>query len=683
MLMIVEDLHWADPTSRELLDFTVERIERLPVLLIATFRPEYQPLWTDQPNTTTLSLRRLGRDESDELIRGIIGNAPTFSTEIVDEIIERTDGVPLFVEELTKAVLEAAISGAGLSAVPAASPAVPATLHASLMARLDRLGSATKDVAQIGAAIGREFSYELLTAVAQRDEAELRDVLSRLIDAGLVFGRGVPPQANFLFKHALVQEAALGTLLRGPRQALHARIADALISKSSESPAAPEIVAHHLQNAGRSAEAVVYWRQAGGEAARRAANREAIGHLRRALALVETQPSTIERRRAELAVLSQLTPALMSVHGWSGPEAGEAAARAADIARHLPSSAELAPSIANLWMFNQGRGLFDRADEISADLFRIARDLDDPEILLQAHHSSWPNRLNHGMLAEAKKHIDAGLSLYDEERHAHHRYTYVGHDPGACAFGTGAFVQWMLGYPSQTRRFETEALALARRLEHPPSMVQTLRHVCDAQAARSDTAAVLANAAEFLKLGEEHGLPQAKANALIFLGWALTCSGEREEGLARLEEGFEVLNRSGNFGFLSRACCLLGESLLASGRPAEGLQQVTRALDEATKTGERWYFPRIHRLRAALLLAHGASGEAAEAALRQSLAAAQEMGAKGPELQAAIGLARHWAERGQRNAARDLLAPIYGWFTEGFDTPDLKEAKALFDELNA
>jgi class 3 adenylate cyclase/predicted ATPase len=681
VLMIFEDLHWADPTSRELLDVTTEQIQRLPVLLIATFRPEFQSPWTGQPQVTILSLRRLGREESSELVRGLIGNGPSLSSEVVDEIIERTDGVPLFVEELTKAVLETAVTGAGLSAVPTTSLAVPATLHASLMARLDRLGFVPKEIAQIAAAIGREFTYELLAAAAGRNEAELQDALRRLVDAGLVFRRGVPPQAIFLFKHALVQDTAYGTLLRGPRQRLHARIADALISKAGESPAPPEIVAHHLQSAGRPADAVVYWREAGEQAVRRAANREAIGHLRRALSLVETQPSTTERWRAELAVLSQLTPALMSVHGWSGPEAGEAVERAADVARRLPSSAELAPSIANLWMFNQGRGRFDRAGEISADLFRIARDLDNPEILLQAHHCSWPTRLNRGMLAEAKKHIDAGLLLYDEERHAHHRYTYTGHDPGACALGTGAFVQWLLGYPSQTKRFELEALALARRLDHPPSMAQTLRHVCDVRAVRGDSVAALGTAAEFLGLSEEHGLPQARANALIFFGWALACTGESEEGLVRLEEGFELLRRSGNLGFLSRACCLMSESLLAAKRPAEGLEQMGRALDAAMETGERWFLPRIHRVRAALLLAHGAPDEAAEAALRQSLAAAQELGAKGPELQAAIELAQHWVKHGQQNEARDLLTPIYGWFTEGFDTPDLKKAKALLDEL--
>jgi predicted ATPase len=432
---------------------------------------------------------------------------------------------------------------------------------------------------------------------------------------------------------------------------------------------------------GRSPDAIAYWREAGEQAARRAANREAIDHLRRALSLLDTQPETPERWRAELEVLLHLTPALMSVHGAPGPEAGEAIERAAEIVHRLPSSAELAPPMANLWLFNQTGGRLDRADEISADLFRMARDLDDPDILLQAYHCSWATSQSRGLLREAKEHLDAGLSLYDEKRHAHHRYIYLGHDPAVCALAQAAVVQWALGYPAQARQLELKALGLAQRLDHVPSVLNALRHVCDAQAARRDTAAAFATATDFLRLSEEHGLAQAREYALIFLGWALACSGESEEGLGRLEQGFVLLNRARHSGFLSRACCLLGESLLASGRPAEGLEQVTRALDAAMGTGYRLFLPQIHRVRAALLLAHGARNEVAEAALRQSLAAAQEQGGKGEELQAAIALARCWVKRGQQKAARGLLAPIYGWFTEGFDTPDLKEAKALLDDL--
>jgi predicted ATPase len=260
VLMIFEDLHWADPTSRELLDLTVEHVARLPVLLITTFRPEFQTAWADQPHVTVLSLRRLDREESGGLVRGIIGKAAALPMDVVDEIIDRTDGVPLFLEELTKAVLENAL----ISAVPAISLAVPATLHASLMARLDRLGPTAKEVAQVGATIGREYSYELLAAVAQRSEAELGQALDQLVEAGLLFQRGTPPEATFLFKHALVQDTAYGTLLRGPRQALHSRIARAL---EEHFPAIvemqPQILAHHFTEAALLQQAVAYWCRAG------------------------------------------------------------------------------------------------------------------------------------------------------------------------------------------------------------------------------------------------------------------------------------------------------------------------------------------------------------------------------------------------------------------------------------
>src|SRR5216683_775061 len=300
ILMIFEDLHWIDPSSREFLDLVLARIGGLPVLLVATFRPEFQPPWAGQPHVTVIGLNRLGRGDGAAMVQRLAGNATLLPQDVISEIVERTDGVPLFVEEMTKAVLEAgAERGRQIAAsVPGASLGVPATLQASLMARLDRLGPAAKGVAQIGAAIGREFSYELAVAVGEFSEERLREALQRLGDAGLVFQRGAPPTVEYLFKHALVQEAAYGTLLRGPRQLLHARIADTLLSATEEKPTvAPEITAHHLQNAGRSGEAIVYWREAGEQAVRRAANREAVAHFRRALSLIEAQPEAAERWR--------------------------------------------------------------------------------------------------------------------------------------------------------------------------------------------------------------------------------------------------------------------------------------------------------------------------------------------------------------------------------------------------
>jgi predicted ATPase len=285
-------------------------------------------------------------------------------------------------------------------------------------------------------------------------------------------------------------------------------------------------------------------------------------------------------------------------------------------------------------------------------------------------------------LVEASEHVDAGLTLYDEERHAHHRYVYLGHDPAVCALGIGASVQWSLGYPARAMRSEAKAVTLARRLLHAPSLAQALRAVCQSQVARGDRAAVIATATELLGLSEEHGPAPLRAFALVFLGWALGRSGETAEGIVRLEEGLATLSKTGTQADMTRCFCLMAETHLATGGCGEGLDEVARALDFAAETGEEYYLPRLHQVKAELLLhAHGPGDEAVEASLRQALAVARQQSAKGWELPAATSLARLWFDRGRRDVARELLTPIYGWFTEGFDTPDLKEAKALLDEL--
>ena len=688
VLMVFEDLHWIDPTSRELLDRTVALAERAPILLVATFRPEFQAPWIGQADVTLLALNRLGHRDGAVLVRQLAGNARSIAAEIVDEIVQRSDGVPLFLEEVTKVVIEAAAQDTALgmiATISTANVAVPATLQASLMARLDRLGTACRETAQTGSAIGRSFSYELLAAVWSRSEVDMREALDRLVEAGLVFQHGTPPAAEYQFKHALVQDTAYGTLLRGPRQTLHARIAQVLMaSKGKTPPAAPEIVAHHLQNARRSAEAIVYWREAGQQAVRRAAHREATGHFRRALSLVSEQQKTAENSRIELAILSQLGPALMTVHGWSAPEVGEVVEQAAEVGRRLQSSIDLAPAIANLWIFNTARGRHDRAAEISADVFRIAQELGDPEIMLQAHHCAWATNFFRGRFAEAGEHIDAGAVLYDEVRHAHHRHVYLGHDPGVCILNFGACLQTTLGYPVRGIGLADEGIVLARRLGHAPSLANALWRSCEVSAFRSDPRAVMSDVQELLSLTEIHGLPMPRAYALIFLGWALSHSGQATEGIARLYEGREMLTRMGSKVQLTFHLGLIAESLLVVRRYSKGLEQVAHALDLVAETGENFCHAHLHRVRAELLLhAHGSTDPAVEANLRQAIAVAQRQGAKGWELAAATRLARLWGEEGRRAEARELLAPIYGWFTEGHDTPDLKQAKALLDELCA
>ena len=332
-------------------------------------------------------------------------------------------------------------------------------------------------------------------------------------------------------------------------------------------------------------------------------------------------------------------------------------------------------------MFNAERGRFDRADEISGDLFRIARELDAPEIMLQAHHSAWPTASLRGLFRQASEHIDAGLPLYHRERHAHHRYVYLGHDPAVCGLASGAFVQWALGYPVHAQRFADAAITLARDLQHAPSLAQALSLVCEVQV-QADSAAATTLPNELLKLSEENGLRQYQAIAQVFLGWIATRCGEAAEGIVRLENGVRVLTEMGRRLRMTSYLCITAESYLLTRRFVEGLQEVDRALRLASETGERFYVSRLYQVHAELLLhAHGSTDESAEASLRCALAAAREQSAKGWELRAATSLARLWLNRRKRREARDVLAPVYDWFTEGFDTPDLKEAKALLNEL--
>jgi tetratricopeptide (TPR) repeat protein len=584
---------------------------------------------------------------------------------------------------MTKAVLEAVGEGAAertAAATRSSSVAVPASLHASLMARLDRLGSA-KAIAQIGAVIGREFSHSLLAAVVRKSPGELEADLERLIAAALVFRQGVPPHATYLFKHALVQDAAYGTLLRSSRQQLHGRIASTLEEEFPEViEIQPELLARHCAEAGLDEQAIKYWRTAGEKAVRRASNREAIGHFRQALALNEKQAPDVGRSLTELAILSQLGPALMSVHGWSAPEVGTAFERAERLARERESSTDLAPPLAGLWLFHLARGQFSRAEEITKELFNVAHTLHDPDILLQAHHCAWPIHWFRGALTDAKAHADAGMGLYDEARHARHRFLYLGHDPAVCALSINSVVQWLLGHPMQGVRLEHDAIDLARRLRHAPSLAHALWFVCQAQVARSDAAAVINTANELLTLSEEHGLPQTRATALAYLGWAIGQTDDAGRGIRSLEDGLAMYNRLGVRSNLCLIICLLAETYFVAGQYEEGLEQANLAIATSSEIGDRWCLPRIHTIRARLLQMLR-QVDAAEASLRMAVNIAAAQSAKGAQLHAASSLARLWRDQGKPQQARELLAPVYGWFTEGFDTLDLREAKALLDSL--
>jgi predicted ATPase/class 3 adenylate cyclase len=686
VLMVFEDAHWVDPTSREWLDLVVRRVQRSSALLVITFRPEFSPPWTGQAHVTTLTLNRLDRRESAALARRIAGNSVALPAEAVDEIVERTDGVPLFVEELTKAVVEANEHECGaklvLSGIPATARAVPAMLHASLMARLDRLGPAAREVAQVGAAIGREFSYELLAAVAApRNKTEVRNALGRLVEAGLLFQRGTPPEASYVFKHALVQDAAYCTLLRKQHRQLHRSIAQRL---EQHDPAVvkgqPELLAYHCSEAGLHKSAIGYWTAAGERAVRRAANTEAVRHFHRALALLDAESDTPERATTELKILAQLGPAMMSAQGWTAPEVERVYDRALQLARAMDSSADLVAPLVGLWLFHNTRGEFGKARESIQELFRVAHTLNDPSLLLQAHHAAWPTPMFCGDFATAYKHVEQGLSLYDERQHRHHAFHYMGHDPAVCANALGAIIAWVLGHPERAAQHAASAMQLARRLEHAPTLAHALWFVCKYHILRADVAAALTTSTEMLALCEEHQLAQPKAAGMLFRGWALARVSEIEEGLELVRTGLAAWERGGAGAFLQQGRFLLAETCSVAGRRAEALELLKTALAHGSQTGERWCEARVHHLRAQLFIASAEWPQAEECLLR-ALDIARQQNARSFELRSATSLVRLWRDQGQHREAHDLLAPIYSGFTEGFDTPDLREAKALLDEL--
>ena len=680
VLMVFEDAHWIDPTSRELLDLTIDRVRRLPVLLAVTFRSEFQPPWGGRAHVTSLALNRLGERDGEALVQKLAGNA-ALTAEIVAEIVERTDGVPLFVEELTKAVLESAVPGdrvaTVLGAASLAALSVPATLHASLMARLDRLGPASKEVAQIGAVLGREFAYELIEPVAQRDEGELQAALGQLSDAGLLFCRGTAPHASYLFKHALVHDAAYGTLLRARRQELHARVAMVLAQDFVDLvERQPELLAHHLTAAGDSERAVDQWLKAGRHAAARFAHLEAIRHFERGLAALLALPEGVARdgREVELQLTRGLS--LFTAKGFIAVEAAQAYERACKLAEQQGDVHQLFTAVYGLWQSNIGSGAVEGAHRLSDRLLQLTADDADDGLRLQAHHSAWTTYLFAGEPAAAREHCEAGRRLYDPMQHGLHYRLYGGHDPGVCARYMGGQVYWLLGYPQKGLVIGSESLALAEQIGHPFSRATALVMNALLHLDRDEPELALQRleTAEALAVEQRLGLvlePQ------LLRGAVLTAQGAFGEAVVCLREG--LASRPGA-RLRCYALARLAEALSRHDEHGAALAAVSEALETQERTGQRRWEPELHRLKGVALLGLNRL-EDGQIALEEAMRIARRQQTKPYELRAATNLARRWGEQGRRSEARDLLGPVYGWFTEGFDTADLKAAKALLDQL--
>jgi class 3 adenylate cyclase/predicted ATPase len=679
VLMLFEDVHWIDPSSRELLDLIIERVAQLPVLLLVTFRPEFQPPWSGQAHVTVLVLNRLDRREGAALVRRVAGTG-ALPGDIVTEIVKRTDGVPLFVEELTKAVLEGGSVETAPSRAGATGPNVPATLHASLMARLDRLGPAAKEVAQVGAALGREFSYELLAAVAQRSAVELDAALGQLVTAGLAFRRGAPPQATFLFKHALVQDAAYGTLLQGKRQELHGRIAHVLEGQwPGTAETQPDLLAHHWAQAGLVERAIAYYARAGQRAVTRSAMAEAIAQLTKGLELLTSLPDGAARQRQELQLQITLGVALSVTHGHAAPAVGETYARARALCEQLDRPPEIVPVLRGQFVYHLVKGQLRLARTLAAELLQRGEDGADLAITNLGHRLSGIACFYLGELLASRGHLDQALTRFDPA----HRPFYMSFQIQDPLVHVLNYLSWdlvCLGYLDKARSRSEAAVEEASKLRHAYSLAAALSGACWVDWATGSREDLLARADALIAVSDEHGFPYSRAIGTIFRGWALAGSGQTGERIALLRAGVAAFRATGAVTEAPFFLTLLADAEGMAMERDEGPDHLAEADRLVAETEERWAEPELHRVRGELLRA-GHDLAAAERCFSQAIGIAQQQSAKFWELRAAISLARLWREQAKRDAARDLLAPVHGWFAEGFDTPLLKEAKALLDEL--
>jgi class 3 adenylate cyclase/predicted ATPase len=692
VLMIFEDAHWVDPTSLEVLGRTVHRIKTLSTLLIVTSRPEFNGPWVGQSHVTSLTLNRLGEREAAAIIARLVGNKE-LPADVMVEIVERTDGIPLFVEEMTKAVLEAESEGAArrtVAAVPSPALAVPASLHASLMARLDRLGSA-KEVAQIGSAIGREFSHALLASVARKSEAELGSALDRLVQAGLLSRQGMPPQASYLFKHALVQDAAYGTLLREPRRAIHARIAEILESQFAETAESqPEILARHCTEAGLIEKAAGLWGKAGERSLDRSALAEAAAQFTRALEQIATLPGTPTLRREQIKLQVALITPIIHVKGYAAVETKAAAEQARLLIEQAEALGEppedpllLFSVLYAFWVANFVAFNGDVCRDLAAQFLVLAEKQRAKAPLMIGHRLMGTSLLIRGDITEGRAHLDQAIALYDP---AEHRplATRFGQDVGVAALSYRSWALWLLGYPEAALRDADDALKKAREIGQAASLMYALNHTTISYILCGNHAVAAAQAQELVALAEEKGALFWKAAGMMRRGSVLALTGSASDANEMLISGITAYRSTGGTGFLPLFLPQLARAHSELGQFEEAWRCIGEAMTAVETAKEKWCEAEVHRVAGDIALkSPELEATKAEAYFQCALLVAREQQARSWELRAATSLARLWRDQGKRDEARDLLAPAYGWFTEGFDTLDLKEAKALLDELHA
>ncbi len=666
VLLILEDAHWVDPTTLELIEQSLDRIAARHVMILLTSRPDNQPDLAAHPHVTRLTLNRLSRGGAKSIIKRLGGE--DLDEKIVDSIIARTDGVPLFVEELTKAILETG------------ETSVPASLHDSLMARLDRLPE-VKEIAQVAACIGREFGHILVSAIAGKEEQDLHAGLDKLADAQIIFRRGSPPNAQYSFKHALIRDAAYHSLLISSRRRYHRRIAEVIESRLPETyKAQPELVAHHYTEGGLLKPAIENWQRAGAQAIERSANLEAINQVGRALDLLESLPQTPERDSQELDLRLALGAASIAPKGYSSEEVRIAFQKAKELCQRVGGINQSFRAVKGLWNCHLLRGELRTASDLAEQLLALAKQSREPDRLLSAQRVLALTYLGLGDYKNSLEACEAGIELYDTDRQADYLRVY-GEDPGLFCYVYATFTNYFLGHQAAASRRAEEALGLVRDLPslYARSYVFALLSSFYLWQRRLDVALELARAA--IDIAKEHSIVQWQSWAEIVLGNALSAKGQREEGLSYVLNGLETIQKMRALFVSTIMAGTIAEAYRNCGESKVGLKFLGDIESTLPKTDIGQLVSEIFRLRGHLLADSGASVVQIETAFEKAIDVARSQDAKMLEFKAAVDLARLWRTQSRNLEARKLLAPLYRCFPENSDTLDLDDARALLDEL--
>jgi class 3 adenylate cyclase/DNA-binding winged helix-turn-helix (wHTH) protein/predicted ATPase len=678
LFVLCEDLHWADPSTLELLGLWITQAPMARALTLLLFRPEFRPPWPVQASCIQLTLPRFTRVQVEQML-AVLANDTPLPADIRTQVIARTDGVPLFVEELVKMLQESRLLQAPTA--PRLPLTIPVSLQDALMARLDRLGSA-KDLAQLGATWGREFTYTQMQCLTALEDTPFQQHLAQLVAAEILHQRGLPPQASYRFKHALIQETAYQSLVRSTRHAYHGHIAHVLAADFPGTMATqPELLAHHYTEAGLVEQAIPYWQQAGERAIRHSAHVEAVSHFSQALALLKTLPETPTNLRQELDLQLALGPALSAIKGYATAEVEQVYNRAYSLCAEVGDTAPLFPTLWGLLRFSMGQGLFTQARTIAEQLVSQAERTLDLHHRLEAYDALVAVLCFLGECAAAMPYLERAMALIDPnvERTLALRQ---GLAPGVRCLAVAANTLGFLGFPMQAVQRGQEALALAREVGHPYSMAAAQNWVIYVYRRRREVQEVLALAESLVTLAGAQGFPLYVGLGTCWRGWALTLLGAGEAGLVELRQGMATVLAAGQT--LARPLCLvlLAEASGHLGQAQDGLSLLDEALATLESSGRGDLLAEVYHLQGTLFLCQEVPDTVrAEICWQQALTVARRQQARALELQAARSLSHLWQVQGKRVVAQQLLAEVYDWFTEGFETADLREAKALLEAL--